>query len=242
VSKGLTVAHARVLAAPPIGVAFWFSIPLLFAMAHEARAERAPAAVEYASVKPQQVAALDPAKPIVMAKTTRGALTSYGYGAAKAPASGPTIDLRGAFGDAPVAAPRVSYAPPLDIPDEPRAAPAAMAAPPAAGPLDISPPMPQDADLLGAADEAPLEASAPAASIHGLYLVQVGAFAVRANAERTRERAQSVGAVLVDTVARPAGALYRVRIGPWPSRDAAEEALSSAIDLGFTDARVTTGE
>ena len=231
-SKGLIVAHARVLAAPPIGVVFWLSLPLLFATAHDARAERTPAAIAYETAKPTQVAALEPAQPIVMAKSTRGALTSYGYGEHQASASGPTIDLRGAFGDTPVAAPRVSYVPPPAIPAQPQAA---------QGPLDISPPMPEAGELVGAANT-PLRASEPVASLHGLYLVQVGAFGVRANAERTRQRAQSVGAVVVDTIDRPAGELYRVRIGPWPSRDAADAALSSAIDLGFTDARVTTGE
>jgi cell division septation protein DedD len=46
----------------------------------------------------------------------------------------------------------------------------------------------------------------------------------------------------MDIVERPVGALYRVRVGPWPSREAAEAARATVVDLGFADARVTTAD
>ncbi len=159
---------------------------------------------------------------------TRGSLTSYGYGQAAAPASGPIIDLRGSFEDAPLApAKRETYSqPPAPVEIQ--------------GPVDVRPPAGEETALLGAAADDSFAYAPPQAA--GLYLVQVGAFAVRDNAERTRERASAAGAVLIDTVERDAGVLYRVRVGPWPSRDAAEKALLTVTDLGFADARVTTAD
>jgi cell division septation protein DedD len=234
--------QALVLRAPPVGFAFLLALPLLIATATLARAERAPAAIEYSNAPAHstQMAALEPARPIALAKAKRGVLTSYGYGAQDAPASGPTIDLRGSFPDAPVVAQRSVYKPTAYTP------------PVASGPVDITAPpvTPADDRLLGADDApayqppvaAPAVYTPAAAPPRGLYLVQVGAFSQRANAERTRDRAGSVGAVLIDTIERQSGALYRVRVGPWPSRDAAEAARASVVELGFADARVTQAD
>ena len=237
------MAHARVLAAPPIGVAFLLSLPLFAAMTFEARAERAPVAIKYS--KPMQMAALDPAKPVLVAKQARGPLTAYGYGATAAPTSGPALDLRGAFSETPVTAPRVSFVPPPVIPQDVEM-PAAQAPIAASGPLDIRPPMPKDGELLGAVSDPiisrPLTTPIGAPPVHGAYLVQVGAFSILANAERTRDRAAAVGAVLMDTLDRPAGPLYRVRVGSFSSRGDAEAARASIVSLGFADARVTQAD
>lgn len=232
------MAHARVLAAPPIGVVFLLSLPLFAAMTFEARAERAPVAIEYS--KPMQMAALDPAKPVLVAKQARGPLTAYGYGATAAPTSGPALDLRGAFSETPVTAPRVSFVPPPVIPQDVEM-PAAQAPIAASGPLDIRPPMPKDGELLGAVSD-PIISRPVATPVHGAFLVQVGAFSVLANAERTRDRASAVGAVLMDTLDRPAGPLYRVRVGSFSSRGDAEAARASIVGLGFADARVTQAD
>ena len=188
---------------------------------------RTPANIEYASTQPTKVAALG--QPLTLeAKNKRGALATYDYGKVATQPSGPTIDLRGAFSDEPVAPKsRLSFEPaPVAEPE---------------GPLDITPPWSGQEDaLLGAPAAEPVNNYA--APPRGLYLVQVGAFSVRDNAERTRDRASAAGAVLMDVVDRPAGSLYRVRVGPWPSREAAEAARAAVADLGFADARVTTAD
>jgi cell division septation protein DedD len=205
-----------------------FAAPLLAAVIIGQADARAPAAIEYAGKPATQMAALNQPGPVVLAKQqTRGSLTSYGYGQADAPASGPLIDLRGSFEDAPLApAKREPYLqPPAPVEIQ--------------GPVDVRPPVGEETALLGtAADDSFAYAPPPA----GLYLVQVGAFSMRDNAERTRDRASAAGTVLIDTVERDAGVLYRVRVGPWPSRDAAEKALLTVTDLGFSDARVTTAD
>lgn len=78
----------------------------------------------------------------------------------------------------------------------------------------------------------PAPRTAPAAS--GSYYVQLGAFSNAANAQRMAGRAQSLGRVRVV----PAGNIRRVRLGPYPSQTAANQARSRAVSAGFTDARV----
>lgn len=73
---------------------------------------------------------------------------------------------------------------------------------------------------------------APAAS--GSYYVQLGAFSNAANAQRLADRAQSLGTVHVVS----AGNIRRVRIGPYPSQAAANQAQARARGAGFGDASV----
>jgi rare lipoprotein A len=199
------------------------SLPLLIGGAARARAG------EYTPGAPVEFASLAPA-PMAPAPVRRGALTAYGYGAQGAPASGPVLDLRGAG------------------PARGRQEPAHLATAPApiayaAGPMDIRPPMGAPTLDTPALDTLPAAAAAaPAAPPAGAYLVQIGAFAQKANADSTSARCAPVGAVLVDILARPAGALYRVRLGPLASREQAEAARSALSGLGFADARITRAE
>lgn len=78
----------------------------------------------------------------------------------------------------------------------------------------------------------PTQRSTPAAT--GSYYVQLGAFSNAANAQRMASRAQSLGTVRVVS----AGNIRRVRLGPYPSQTAANQARSRARSAGFTDARV----
>ena len=233
------MALARAIPTTRIGVAILMSFPLLIAMACYAHAA---APIEYGSIgpaPPEQIAAYQPVRAVAPV-VRKGPLATYGYGAHAAPASGPTIDLRGAFADAPAVAPRMPRF-------EDASAPAAVAPIASAGPMDIRPPT-EGADIIEAepppqAKFRPLETAAlPPLPERGAYLVQIGAFSQRANADRTRERAGAVGAVLVDTIERPAGALYRVRLGPWPTRQAADAARASLLDLGYSDAKVTQAD
>jgi len=79
--------------------------------------------------------------------------------------------------------------------------------------------------------EAERPSSAPAAAA-GDFFVQLGAFGVRANADRL---AAKVGG-FVDT----GGRLARVRTGPYATRGQAEQALAKLRAQGYSDARIET--
>ncbi|QIG80289.1 SPOR domain-containing protein [Stakelama tenebrarum] len=66
----------------------------------------------------------------------------------------------------------------------------------------------------------------------GGFFVQVAALS---NAARAQELAQSLGGFV-----EPTRGLYRVRMGPYPSRTAAEGGRAIAVRRGFGDARIVT--
>ncbi|MBN8501530.1 MAG: SPOR domain-containing protein [Sphingomonadales bacterium] len=70
---------------------------------------------------------------------------------------------------------------------------------------------------------------APAAR-SGQYVVQIGAFSSKANAEATARKA---GGVAIQS-----GKLWRVRAGPFASEAAAKAALAKAKSAGYSDARI----
>jgi rare lipoprotein A len=117
-----------------------------------------------------------------------------------------------------------------------RVAADALEAAPLAEPEELEPaPTPAvagpGADLAGAPGE---DARTPA----GGYVVQVGAFADLANAHRVRQAAAAAGPVTVDVRATASGELFRVRVGPWSTREQAEAALRTLAALGYADAIV----
>ena len=76
--------------------------------------------------------------------------------------------------------------------------------------------------------------------VEGGYFVQVGAYADLGNAHRVREAVGSAGPVLVDARQSAAGELFRVRVGPWASREAAEAARAQLAALGYGESVVTS--
>lgn len=77
------------------------------------------------------------------------------------------------------------------------------------------------------------EPAAPAAATRQAgFVIQAGAFAVKANAERA---AKALGGHV-----SAAGKLFRVRTGPFADRGQAEAALAKVRAAGYSDARVTT--
>jgi rare lipoprotein A len=82
--------------------------------------------------------------------------------------------------------------------------------------------------------------AAPVAYNAGSFLVQIGAYSQRANAEAARDRAGSAGPVSIQPAEIGGVSLYRVRLGPWSSRKEAEQARSAAEALGFAGAKITT--
>jgi cell division septation protein DedD len=82
-------------------------------------------------------------------------------------------------------------------------------------------------------------AVSPVVSGAGSYFVQVGAFSDVDNAHRVQAAVMSVGQAAVDVRRNRAGAeLFRVRVGPFASREAAETARRSVAALGYAESVV----
>jgi rare lipoprotein A len=74
----------------------------------------------------------------------------------------------------------------------------------------------------------------------GRFVVQVGAFSDLANAHRVRDAVSAAGPVTIDVRRSSAGLeLFRVRVGPWASAEAADRARQELASRGFSEAVVT---
>lgn len=101
-------------------------------------------------------------------------------------------------------------------------------------PAPFKPPMAKPVAVKSATDKPtpkapPGKAAAPLAAA---FSVQVAAFAIRANAETT---AKKLGGTVGGS-----GKLWRVQLGPFAQRSAAEAGLARAKKAGFGDARIVT--
>ncbi len=95
----------------------------------------------------------------------------------------------------------------------------------------------QTAELAGAPDR-PVYAAATAP---GAYFVQVGAYSDPANAQRVRDAVSAAGPVVVDTrTTASGGELFRVRVGPWTSREEADSARRTLSTLGYAESVVAS--
>jgi rare lipoprotein A len=68
--------------------------------------------------------------------------------------------------------------------------------------------------------------------------IQVGAYAVAANALRVKDRLEAIGPVKVYGARVNGVDLYRVRLGPIASVDQADQLLGRVVDAGLTEARI----
>jgi rare lipoprotein A len=122
--------------------------------------------------------------------------------------------------------------------EQPQAAPASAqqaAAQSNDGPVSLAPPQTASAPAPASA-ETQLAGAPTFATGAGSYFVQVGAFSDVDNAHRVRDAVAGAGPVVLDTRRTAAGAeLFRVRVGPWPTRAAADAARQSVAALGFTE-------
>lgn len=74
----------------------------------------------------------------------------------------------------------------------------------------------------------------PIPPIRGGYALQVGAFASNASAQALQHRITTAGLnAYIETLSAPQGTRYRVRVGPFPNRDGAEQARSKLKLLGL---------
>ncbi|MCI1193191.1 SPOR domain-containing protein [Calidifontimicrobium sp. SYSU G02091] len=112
-------------------------------------------------------------------------------------------------------------------PSEPRP----VAAAPAAAANPAAPPAPAPAATAAAAAKPAAEAR---------YVVQVGAFADRATAQKTRERVEQLGLKTYTQVVETAGGpRTRVRVGPLATRDEADKAAAKLKAAGLPAAVLT---
>jgi cell division septation protein DedD len=73
--------------------------------------------------------------------------------------------------------------------------------------------------------------------------VQVGSFSQAENAQALQRRLASEGfEAFVSRVVTDAGTMHRVRVGPVPERDAAEQQLTRLRAAGHAGARVVRAE
>ena len=130
---------------------------------------------------------------------------------------------------------------PIEPPPTTAAAPASAvpAATPVAAPAApvAAPPAPRPAPPVAAAP-AKVPSPPPAATEGGgRFVVQVGAFADRGAAERTRERVERLGLKTYTQVITTAeGERTRVRVGPFASRDEADKAAARLQSAGLSPA------
>jgi rare lipoprotein A len=119
-------------------------------------------------------------------------------------------------------------------------APASTAPQPEEGPRSLLSPQPVETADLADPPRADRPVYAPAPSgAGGEFFVQVGAFSDPVNAQRVRDGVAAAGPVVVDTRASASGAeLFRVRVGPWGSREEADAARRTLSSLGYAESIV----
>ena len=126
-----------------------------------------------------------------------------------------------------------------------RAAPASPPAPAGAeeGPASLLPPMPDHAGdgLEGAPiDGQPRVQRASHSVGQSGYFVQVGAYSDPGNASRVRDLVEAAGPAAVDVRQTAGGELFRVRVGPWTSREEADAARRVLASLGYGETIVAS--
>lgn len=126
------------------------------------------------------------------------------------------------------AAPTTPTAPTPPVPD---AATAAPVTPPPPAPVPV--PVPVAAPAAAPPEPDPPPAAEPRARLGG-HGVAVGIFADPANAGRAAQRLRDAGLpVVTDPVESARGALTRVRVGPFSTREEAQEAAETVRNLGL---------
>lgn len=105
------------------------------------------------------------------------------------------------------------------------------------GPRSLLPAPAEQTELAGApVQERPAFTPSPAV---GGYFVQVGAYSDPANAQRVRAAVSTAGPVVVDVRTTASGSeLFRVRVGPWASREEADAARQTLYSLGYGESVV----
>ncbi len=111
------------------------------------------------------------------------------------------------------------------------------------GPASLLPPMSEHAGrgLEGAPMvDQPRVHRASSLAGEGGFFVQVGAYSDPANAQRVRGEVEAAGPAVVDVRQTASGELFRVRVGPWNSREDADGARRTLTSLGYGETIVAS--
>lgn len=138
----------------------------------------------------------------------------------------------------PPPAPPVTHKPSLA-----QAKPAPVAAPPPA-PAPKPAPAPSIAPKMVTSIQAPPPAAAASSAAGRTWFVQIGSFADQGNAQTTLNLLQNIGyRGESQPINNAAGkTLYRVRLGPFPSEGAGQQALAKVTHQGYPQARLLSEE
>jgi rare lipoprotein A len=130
----------------------------------------------------------------------------------------------------------------------PAPAPTKFAPAPQTDSSDMPSPSPEKLDVkfepaAPAPEQREASADAPPVSVVSVpavshLYVQVGAFSIRSNAERLRDRLSAAGNLTISAIDRKGQPLYRVRVGPFDDVSAADAALAQVNGLGSSDAKI----
>lgn len=131
---------------------------------------------------------------------------------------------------APVAAAMASQETAPGNTDSPLALPTLSEAAAPSAPAPAPTPAPTPVQDTARTTPAPAATAQPPAPSGRSFVVQAGAFS-------SKERADRVASAIGGTVTR-AGTLYRVRTGPFPTRQAAEASLAKVKAAGYSEARI----
>ena len=110
------------------------------------------------------------------------------------------------------------------------------------GPSSLLPSQPvETADLAGGPSNERSVYAPQRSPVVGGFFVQVGAYSDPTNAQRVRDVVSAAGPVVVDTRTTASGAeLFRVRVGPWTSREEADAARHTLSTLGYGESVVAS--
>lgn len=112
---------------------------------------------------------------------------------------------------------------------------------PAGQPMASITPVDLPAELPPPGQTAPVKTTAAsAAPVAGATYVQVGAFSNRLNAEKLQQRVADIATTEIATAQVNGSEIYRVRMGPFVSDDAALEVMERAQSMGLNDAKLVT--
>lgn len=141
---------------------------------------------------------------------------------------------RGAEPPPPAAVPRAIVVASVLPPPGPQPAAPAPPAPPVG--IDPPPPMPTAVGSVEELDHQPIRMM-PVKGNSQMY-IQAGAFAQNENARRLSASLAGIAPARISTVRSGAGTLFRVRIGPIPTVDQADDLLERVIHSGHPEARI----
>jgi len=204
----------------------------------------ASAAPAHAAALPESVDAVDASAPPLSENAP--ASPSPAAPKPKPPAPNPAAATKPEAKPAPTPAPKAPEQKPAQIAPpaaKPQVTPPVAQLPQPAPPKPVvAPPVPAAPKLPAAVPPPPppIVSSAPAQA--RLWFVQIGSFADQGNAQTTLNLLQNIGyrGEAKAITSASGSALYRVRLGPFPSEAVAQQAFDKVSHQGYPQARVVS--